>query len=122
MPDIDIDSPGTTLMLMGNEAIARGAIEAGIGFAASYPGTPSSEILPAIASVAKKRGIHAEWSVNEIVAMMNATGASLGGVRAMASMKPNGTNVALDFISCLVQRGLRQGGGLVLVNCDDPGG
>jgi len=122
MPDIDIDAPGTTLMLMGNEAIARGALEAGIGFAASYPGTPSSEILPAIANVAKRRGIYAEWSVNEMIAMMNATGASLGGVRAIASMKPNGTNVALDFISTLVHRGLRQGGGLVLVNCDDPGG
>ncbi len=54
MPDIDIDAPGKSLLLMGNEAIARGALEAGIGFASSYPGTPSSEILPAIAGVAKK--------------------------------------------------------------------
>jgi indolepyruvate ferredoxin oxidoreductase alpha subunit len=121
MPDIDIDAPGTTLLLMGNEAIARGALEAGIGFIASYPGTPSSEILPAIAGVAKRRGIYAEWSVNEMVALMNAAGASLTGIRAMASMKQNGTNVALDFIATLVMRSLRGGGGLVLVNCDDPG-
>ena len=121
MPDIDIDAQGTTLLLMGNEAIARGALEAGIGFVASYPGTPSSEILPAIAGVAKRRGIYTEWSVNEMVAMMVAAGASLGGIRAMATMKQNGTNVALDFIATLVQRGLRGGGGLVLVSCDDPG-
>jgi indolepyruvate ferredoxin oxidoreductase, alpha subunit len=122
MPDIDLDAPGKTILMMGNEAIARGALEAGVGFASSYPGTPSSEILPSMAAVAKRMDIYAEWSVNEMVAMMNATGASLAGIRAMASMKPNGTNVALDFISCLTQRGLRQGGGLVIVNCDDPGG
>jgi len=122
MPDIDINAPGKTILMMGNEAIARGALEAGVGFASSYPGTPSSEILPSMAAVAKRMNIYAEWSVNEMVAMMNATGASLAGVRALASMKPNGTNVALDFISCLSQRGLRKGGGLVIVNCDDPGG
>lgn len=120
MPDIDIDAPGTTLLLMGNEAIARGALEAGVGFAASYPGTPSSEILPAIAEVAKRRGIYAEWSVNEMVAMEAATGASLCGIRAMASMKANGVNVISDFLINLVMKGI--GAGLVLVSCDDPTG
>ncbi|MGB2853001.1 MAG: indolepyruvate ferredoxin oxidoreductase, partial [Dehalococcoidia bacterium] len=119
MPDIDMDAPGTTLLLMGNEAIARGALEAGIGFAASYPGTPSSEILPAIAEVAKRRGIYAEWSVNEMVAMESATSASLAGIRAIASMKQNGVNVILDFLANLVMSGV--GSGLVLVSCDDPG-
>ena len=119
MPDIDMDAPGTTLLLMGNEAIARGALEAGIGFAASYPGTPSSEILPAIAEVAKRRGIYAEWSVNEMVAMESATSASLSGIRAIASMKQNGVNVILDFLANLVMSGV--GSGLVLVSCDDPG-
>ncbi len=57
MPDIDIDAPGKTLMLMGNEAIARGALEAGVGFIASYPGTPASEILPRLAEVAKRRNL-----------------------------------------------------------------
>ena len=121
MPDIDIDAPGKTLLLMGNEAIARGALEAGVGFVSSYPGTPTSEILPAIAGVAKRRNIYAEWSVNEMVAMMNAGGAAMAGVRSMATMKQNGTNVALDFIAVQVPRGLRQGAALVLINSDDPG-
>jgi len=121
MPDIDMEALGKTLLLMGNEAIARGALEGGVGFVASYAGTPSSEILPAIAGIAKRRNIYAEWSVNEMVAMMNAAGAAMAGVRAMATMKQNGTNVALDFIATQMSRGLRKGAGLVLVNCDDPG-
>ncbi|MEE9516659.1 MAG: hypothetical protein V3V52_06120, partial [Candidatus Adiutricales bacterium] len=121
MPDIDIDAPGKIVLLMGNEAIARGALEAGVMVATSYPGTPTSEILPSIADVAERRNIYAEWSVNEMVALMVAAGACYGGVRAMASMKQNGTNVALDFLSTLVMRGLRQGGGLVLIDSDDPG-
>jgi len=119
MPAIDVEAPGMTMLLMGNEAIARGALEAGIGFAASYPGTPSSEILPTIAEVAKRRGIYAEWSVNEMVAMEAATGASLAGIRAMASMKQNGVQVITDFLGNLVMSGTVAG--LVLVSCDDPG-
>ncbi|MCP4752146.1 MAG: indolepyruvate ferredoxin oxidoreductase [Proteobacteria bacterium] len=122
MPEIDIDAPGKTMMLMGNEAVARGALEAGVGFAAAYPGTPSTEILPTLAGVAKRRNLYAEWSINEIVALMNAAAASNAGIRSMAAMKQNGTNVATDMIANLVNRGLRNGGGLVLVNCDDPSG
>ncbi|MFP4194285.1 MAG: thiamine pyrophosphate-dependent enzyme [Desulfobacterales bacterium] len=121
MPDIDVDAPGKTIMLMGNEAIARGAIEAGIGFAASYPGTPSSEILPALAEIGKRKNIYAEWSVNEMTALMNAAAAATAGVRAMASMKQNGTNTVVDFISTLMSNTLRGGSGLVLINADDPG-
>jgi len=121
MPDIDINSPNKTLMLMGNEAIARGALEAGVGFIASYPGTPASEILPTLAEVAKRRNIYAEWSINEMVALMNAVAAATAGIRSMASMKQNGTNVAMDFIATLMSNGLRGGAGLVLVNADDPG-
>ena len=121
MPDIDIDAPGKTLMMMGNEAIARGALEAGVGFASSYPGTPSSEVLPSLAEVADRRNLYAEWSINEIVAMLNAAAASAAGIRAMASMKQNGTNVAMDAIANLIDRGTHGGGGLVLVNADDPG-
>jgi indolepyruvate ferredoxin oxidoreductase alpha subunit len=120
MADIDVNAPGTTELLMGNEAIARGALEGGLGFAAAYPGTPSSEILPTIAGVAKRNGIYAEWSVNEMVAMETATGASLGGIRAMAIMKQNGVNVASDFLSNLVMRSI--GAGLILVSVDDPTG
>ena len=119
MPDIDIDAPGIPQLLMGNEAIARGALEAGIGFAAAYPGTPSSEIMGSLAPVAKKMGIYAEWSVNEKVAMEAAAGASFAGIRAIASMKQNGVNVISDFLSNLVMTGIGKGG-LVLVSCDDP--
>lgn len=121
MPDIDIDAPGKTLMLMGNEAIARGALEAGVGFVASYPGTPASEILPRLAEVAKRRNLYAEWSINEIVALWNANAAATAGIRSMASMKQNGTNVAMDAIANLMERGLHGGGGMILVNADDPG-
>ena len=121
MPDIDMDAPGKMLMLMGNEAIARGALEAGVGFIASYPGTPSSEILPSLAEVAKRRNLYAEWSVNEMVALMNAAAAATAGIRSMATMKQNGTNVAMDFIATLSSNSLRGGAGLVLVSADDPG-
>lgn len=82
MASIDIDAPGTEQLLIGNEAIARGALEAGIGFAAAYPGTPSSEIVGSLAPIAKKMGIYAEWSVNEKVAMEAAAGTSFAGIRA----------------------------------------
>lgn len=122
MPDIDINAPGKTLMLMGNEAIARGALEAGVGFAAAYPGTPSTEILPTLAGVAGRRNLYAEWSINEIVAFMNAAAAACAGIRSMAMMKQNGTNVAMDMLANQVNRGLRGAAGMVLVNVDDPGG
>jgi len=124
VPDIDIDTPGTALFMMGNEAIARGALEAGVGFVSSYPGTPSSEILTTIAGVAKRRGIYAEWSTNEKVAMEAATGAALAGVRAMATMKHHGISVIADFLASLAigTGNMRPiSSGLVLVSCDDPG-
>jgi indolepyruvate ferredoxin oxidoreductase, alpha subunit len=119
MASIDIDAPSTVQLFIGNEAIARGALEAGIGFAAAYPGTPSSEIMGSLSAVAKKMDIYAEWSVNEIVAMEAAAGASFAGVRALAAMKQNGVNVASDFLSTLVIAGIGKGG-LVLIACDDP--
>ncbi|MBW2092733.1 MAG: 4Fe-4S binding protein, partial [Deltaproteobacteria bacterium] len=73
------------------------------------------------AEVAKRRNIYAEWSINEMVALMNAAAAATAGIRSMASMKQNGTNVAMDFIATLMSNGLRGGAGLVLVNADDPG-
>jgi len=119
MANIEIDAPGTSQLFIGNEAIARGALEAGIGFAAAYPGTPSSEILGSLAQVAKKMGIYAEWSINEMVAMEAAAGASFAGIRALAAMKQNGINVVSDFLANLVMSGTGKGG-LVLVSCDDP--
>ena len=98
MANIATFEPGTTQLLMGNEAIARGALEAGIGFAAAYPGTPSSEIIGTLAEVAKDAGIYVEWSVNEKVALEAAAAASFAGVRSIVAMKQNGLNVALDFL------------------------
>ncbi|MBW2076380.1 MAG: 4Fe-4S binding protein [Deltaproteobacteria bacterium] len=120
MAHIEIDAPGTTQLLLGNEAIARGALEAGIGFATAYPGTPSSEIMGTLAPIAKKMGIYAEWSINEMVAFEAASAASLSNIRALSSMKANGVNVIADFLVNLQMTGIRKG--LVLVVCDDPGG
>ncbi|MFQ6051565.1 MAG: indolepyruvate ferredoxin oxidoreductase subunit alpha [Candidatus Hydrothermarchaeota archaeon] len=117
-PDILNGETGEKVFLLGNEAIARGAIEAGVKVVASYPGTPSSEILESIARVAKELNIHAEWSVNEKAALEIAAGASYSGVRAMASMKHVGVNVALDALVTLAYTGVR--GGLVIVSADDP--
>ncbi len=119
MANIEIDAPGTSHLLIGNESIARGTLEAGIGFAAAYPGTPSSEILGSLAQVAKKMGIYVEWSINEMVAMEAAAGASFAGIRALVAMKQNGVNVVSDFLANLVMTGIGTGG-LVLVSCDDP--
>ena len=92
MSNMEIDAPGTTQLLLGNEAIARGALEAGIGFATAYPGTPSSEIMGTLAPIAKKIGIYAEWSINEMVGFESASAASLANIRALSSMKANGVN------------------------------
>ncbi len=104
------------LLLSGNEAIALGASHAGMRLAAAYPGTPSTEILEA---VARYPGIYAEWSSNEAVAVEVAMGASYSGVRAMASMKHVGLNVAADAFMAASTTGVR--GGLVIVSADDPG-
>jgi len=76
---ISIDRPNSHILLNGDEAVARGAIEAGVKVAASYPGTPATEILETIAEASKDFGIYAEWSINEIVAMEVAAGASMAG-------------------------------------------
>ena len=115
---ISLDKPGSYLLLNGDEAVARGAVEAGVKLAASYPGTPSTEILEAIAEVAKKFGIHAEWSINEIVAMEVAAGSSMTGLRSIVSMKHVGLNVAADAAMTLAYTGVV--GGLVIAVCDDP--
>ncbi len=115
---ISSDAPGERLFMLGNEAIARGAIEAGVQVAAAYPGTPSSEILEALAGVAHELGIYVEWSVNEKVAFEVALAASICGIRAMASMKHVGVNVAHDPLMTASYIGVR--GGLVLLSADDP--
>jgi indolepyruvate ferredoxin oxidoreductase alpha subunit len=104
--------------LLGNEAIAWGAMEAHIDFIAGYPGTPSTEILETLADYADTYGIYAEWSTNEMVALENGLGASLAGQRAMVTMKHVGMNWAIEPLSVAVLRGVR--GGLVIVKAEDP--
>lgn len=105
-------------MLLGNEAIARGAIESGLALATTYPGTPASEIGDSLARIAPDVGFYFEYSVNEKVALEVAIGASLSGLRALTSMKHVGVNVAADALLSLPYMGI--GGGLVLVSADDP--
>lgn len=104
--------------MMGNEAIARGAWEAGVKVAASYPGTPSTEIMESLAGY-PATDLHAQWSTNEKVALDVAIGASFAGVRAFASMKHVGLNVAAD--SLMSQTYIGVNGALVIAVCDDPG-
>ena len=103
-------------LLTGNEAIARGAWEAGVRFASAYPGTPSTEILENLTTY---KEIAAEWAPNEKVAMEAAIGASFAGARSMASMKHVGVNVAADPLFTFAYTGVN--GGMVLISADEPG-
>ncbi len=114
-----LESPeGSKVLLLGNEAIARAALEAGIAVATTYPGTPASEIGDALARVAADVGIYFEYSTNEIVATELSAAAAVVGVRAMTSMKHVGLNVAADALMTFAYTGTR--GGYVLVTADDP--
>lgn len=108
----------TKVLLSGNEAIARGAYEAGIRVATGYPGTPSSEILREIAAQ-YRADIYAEWSTNEKVAMDAAAGAAYSGRRSMVTTKQVGMNVLSDALLYTVYTGIEAG--LVVVTADDPG-
>ncbi|MBT7890271.1 MAG: indolepyruvate ferredoxin oxidoreductase, partial [Deltaproteobacteria bacterium] len=106
-------------LLMGNEAIARGALEAGVAVAAGYPGTPSSEIIENLAKVSQERDLYVEWSTNEKVAMEVAAAGSFAELRSLCILKQNGVNVASDFFLHLAGSGTR--GGMVIIPCEDPG-
>ncbi|MCD4670806.1 MAG: indolepyruvate ferredoxin oxidoreductase subunit alpha [Actinomycetia bacterium] len=102
-------------LLTGNEAIARGAYEAGVRVATAYPGTPSTEILE---NISKYPEIYSQWSVNEKVALEVASGSSIAGARTLAAMKHVGLNVAADPFMTISYTGVT--GGLVLISADDP--
>ena len=104
-------------LMTGNEAVARGAYEAGVKFASAYPGTPSTEILENIALY--KNDIVAEWAPNEKVAVESAAGASIAGARTVASMKHVGLNVAADPLFTIAYTGVN--GGFVIITADEPG-
>ncbi len=103
-------------LMTGNEAIARGAYEAGCLVAAAYPGTPSTEILE---NVSTYKEIYSEWSTNEKVALEVAAGASIAGARSLAAMKHVGLNVAADPLFTIAYEGVN--GGLVIITADEPG-
>ena len=105
-------------ILMGNEAIALGAIHAGVNLVSGYPGTPSTEILETIAKN-NNGSIYVEWSVNEKAALEVAAGASYSGARTLVTMKQVGLNVASDPLMSLAYVGVK--GGMVIVSADDPG-
>ncbi len=112
----------TKQLLMGNEAMAIAALEAGVRVAAGYPGTPSSEIIETIArrrAEGLAHGVHVEWSSNEKVALEVLAGASAAGARCLFTCKQMGLNVAADPLMCLNYVGVK--GGVVLVVADDPG-
>jgi indolepyruvate ferredoxin oxidoreductase alpha subunit len=112
---VSVPSKEKRVLLSGNEAVARGAFEAGVKVASAYPGTPSTEILENFATC---EGVYAEWAPNEKVAVEVAIGASMAGVRALTTMKHVGVNVAADPIFTVSYTGVR--GGLVIVAADDP--
>jgi len=114
-----LERAGKKVVLLGNEAIARGAIEAGVGLSACYPGTPSSEIGLALADLSKEtKDFYFEWSTNEKVAAEVSAASSFSGVKTITAMKHFGFNVASDSLLPFVYTGVK--GGMVIVVADDP--
>ncbi|MFC1884702.1 indolepyruvate ferredoxin oxidoreductase subunit alpha [Thermodesulfobacteriota bacterium] len=112
------DEPGKEMLLLGNEAIARGAIEAGLSFATCYPGTPSSEIPEQFFRISNETDLYFEYSTNEKVALEVGAGAAACGLRTMVTMKHVGVNVAADPLMTLAYVGIV--GGMVIITADDP--
>lgn len=116
--DLLVDKVGKIMLMLGNEAIARGAIEGGVSVVAAYPGTPSSEIADTLSALAPKGKFYMEYSTNEKVAMEMAVAASFCNLRSLTCMKHVGLNVASDTFMSLVHTGTK--GGMVVVTVDDP--
>lgn len=112
------DDVGQVELLLGNEAIVRGALEAGVGFASGYPGTPSSEVTDGFAGLHLEAGLHFEYAVNEKVCLELAFGASLAGARSICAMKHLGLMVAGDPLSTIPYMGVEAG--MVVVSAGDP--
>jgi indolepyruvate ferredoxin oxidoreductase alpha subunit len=112
------ESPGQKMLMLGNEAIARGAVEAGVAMASTYPGTPSSEISLNFFQMSRESELYFQYSTNEKVAMEVAAAAANSGVRSMCIMKHVGLNVAADALMTLAYVGVR--GGMVILTADDP--
>ncbi len=120
MKELARNAPGKMILAMGNDAIVRGGLEAGIGYFSTYPGTPASEIGEGYAALLDEfPHLHAEFSVNEHVAAHGALGASWAGVRAMTTMKHVGMNVAAEVLHFAAYTGVKAG--LVVIIGSDPG-
>lgn len=115
---VTANEPGKTYLMQGNEAIVRGALEAGIRFAAAYPGSPSSEIMTMLGHVAGDMNLYAEWSTNENCAFQACMGASMGRVRSLCVVKQNGLLTIGDALHTAALSGCK--GGVVLLVADDP--
>jgi len=121
LPDAHVllqNEPRKRMLLLGNEAIVRGILEAGISMVTTYPGTPASEIGDVTSALATEANLYMEYSTNEIVAVEVAAGAANCGIRALTAMKHVGMNVAADALMTLAYVGVR--GGYVIVTADDP--
>lgn len=112
------DSPGEKIMLLGNEAIARGAVEAGVAFATTYPGTPSSEVSLNLFQMSRESDLYFEYSTNEKVSLEVAAAAANSGLRTFCMMKHVGLNVAADPLMTLAYIGVTAG--MVILTADDP--
>uniref|UniRef100_A0A7C3EVZ3 Indolepyruvate oxidoreductase subunit IorA n=1 Tax=Candidatus Methanomethylicus mesodigestus TaxID=1867258 RepID=A0A7C3EVZ3_9CREN len=111
---------GKRVLLLGNEAVARGIVESNVEIAASYPGTPASEIVGTLALVADAVGMHVQWSTNEMVALEVAIGGAMCGKRSVASMKHIGANWVVDPLMHVTYHGFNAG--LLLISADDASG
>lgn len=118
LQDIYEKKEGEKLFLLGNEAAVRGALEAGISFTSTYPGTPSSEIGNVLARIAGEAGVYFEFSVNEKVALEVSAAAAASGLRSFVFMKHVGLNVAADAFMSTAYTGVR--GGMIILSADDP--
>ena len=112
------NDPGAQMLMLGNEAIARGAVEAGVAFGSTYPGTPSSEISLNLFQISQQSDLYFEYSTNEKVALEVAAGAANAGLRTICMMKHVGLNVAADPLMTLAYVGVKAG--LVILSADDP--
>ena len=116
--EILLNKPGQKIILLGNEAIVRGALESGVNFVSTYPGTPASEIGNTFFRIAKKVGVYFEYSTNEKVALEVGIGASFSGLKTLVAMKNFGLNVCLDALIPFVYTGTK--GPTVIIVADDP--
>ena len=118
MEEILLNKPGKKVILLGNEAIVRAALEEDVNFVSTYPGTPASEIGIVFNQISKKTGIYFEFSANEKVALEAGIGASFSGLKTLVAMKSFGLNVALDSLLPLAYTGSK--GPMVIISADDP--